>query len=211
MDERTARGRAVKRHTFLESFDGAATPGRNTPTALNTSDLERLKTDAYEAGYKCGWDDAIASDDKARDRIEAEFERNIQNLTFTYSEAVDTVRSELKEFIAALIEQFLPSIAPDLLREHIRDQLLSISEAQIEPPLEIVASTDSHGFIEEFLASQGDDRISLIEDRSLASRQVFVRLGDQESKIDFAPIIEDLRNQFAALAASEEKKDVQNA
>ena len=195
----------MTRHTFLESFDRATGSVAVKPDPVELAKLDAIRSEAYEAGYRSGWDDAVASDKEARQRIEAEFERNIQGLAFTYNEAVDRVRSELKGFVSALLDQFLPSLLPDVLREYVRAELISIGDEQIELPVEIVASSDClqllSGMIEDDIAMD----VNLVEDQSLANGQVFVRMEGRETQIDFEPLIQNLSRQFAALCEPVEK------
>ena len=99
---------------ILETFDGRESVSASPQGAAETVDVEKEKSQSFDLGYASGWEDAQKSLTEAQQRIEAEFERNIQNLVFTYSEAVDCVRGELKTFISAIIEGFLPEMVPDL-------------------------------------------------------------------------------------------------
>lgn len=184
---------------LLETFDGtrAALPGTLQPP--ETEDIEAIRTAAYEAGYSSGWEDALKADQDSRRRIEAEFERNIQNLAFTYHEAVDRVRGEMKTFVEALIDGFLPEIMPDMLRAHVRSELLRIADAHAEAPIEIVASPDCRALVAEMLEAEFSLDIRLVEDESLAERQVFVRIAETEVEVNLAPLVTALRAQFGAL------------
>ena len=195
----------MTQHTFLESFDRASGSVAVKTDPAELAKLEAIKTEAFESGYRSGWDDAIASDKDARQRIEAEFERNIQGLAFTYNEAVDRVRSELKGFVSALLDQVLPSLLPELIREQVRADLVSLGDEQIELPVEIVASSDSLQLLSQMIEDDLAMDITLVEDASLANGQVFVRMVSRETLIDFEPFIQNLSRQFAALCEPTEK------
>ncbi len=195
----------MSRHPFLESFDGTL---ESRLRETQEEALEALKSAAYEQGYASGWDDAIASDKTSRLKLEAEFERNIQGLAFTFSDAVTHVREELRELVEALMHQLLPGIAPDLLREHIRSELLKYGDELTDLPVELVASPDCNPTVAQMLKSDFSMDIRIIEDASLAEGQVYLRLGRRELEIDLAPLLRAITLQLQAIdAGSEEEGD----
>lgn len=190
---------------LLETFDGLSTaPVKPTAGAINDT-LETVRTTAFEAGYTSGWDDAKAADDKARIRVQAEFERNVESISFTYHEAVDRVRSELKTFVDALLCEFLPGILPIALREHIRAELISAAELQIELPIEIVVSPNCTELVSQLAEGGLAPGIEVVEDSSLVENQVFVRIAESEKEINLAPLISELKFQFSAMTDSKDK------
>ena len=192
--------------SFLETFETAApTSSRNASTKLSADEIENIRSAAYEAGYSSGWEDAQKAENDGRLRVEAEFERNVQNLVFTYSEAVDCVRGELKGFVAALIEGFFPELVPDLLREHVRSELLKIADDCVETPIEIVTSPDGEPILKELLESDLPMEISLVSDPTLASRQVYVRIAEREIEVNISPLLDALRSQFKAVAVDQDR------
>ncbi|MCV6591674.1 MAG: hypothetical protein OIF48_01885 [Silicimonas sp.] len=185
---------------LLETFDRRERQAASAPPAPDPAALEAMRTEAFEKGYQSGWEDAQNSGTEARQRIEAEFERNIQNLMFTYTEAVDCVRGELKGFLDALIDGFLPEIVPDLTREHVRGELLKLADDLVEAPVEIVCAPDGTALLEELLQTTPGRDIQLIEDASLAARQVYIRIAQREVEVNVEPLIDALRQQLRALS-----------
>ncbi len=191
---------------ILETFDGRNRTTGSTPGPVEQVDVEKERSDSFDLGYASGWEDAQKSLTEAQQRIEAEFERNIQNLVFTYSEAVDCVRGELKNFISAIIEGFLPEIVPDLTREHVRNELLKIADDLVEAPVEIVTAPDSKALLEGLLERDFALSIGLVEDAKLAPRQVYIRIAEREIEVNVAPMIEALRSQLHAISASDQDR-----
>lgn len=189
----------MTRHTFLESFDQSKPTDVQNAAPANAVDTEAIRAKAYEAGYASGWEDAIASDNTTKQRVDAEFERNIQNISFSYNEALDRVRGELKNFVDALIQQFLPRILPDLLKEHVRSELMQMGETAIDLPVKLVSAPDCHATIAQLLEADFPIEIQLVEEPSLASGQVFIRMANQEVSVNLLPLVETLQAQFAAL------------
>lgn len=197
---------------LLETFDPLKAKTSSKGTAvLDTAEIEKIRTEAYESGYSSGWDDARNSADDAHQRVEAEFERNIQNLAFTYNEAVDRIRAELKGFVAALIEGFFPELTPELLREHVRAELIRIADEHIEVPLELVTSPDCAALLRDMLQSDFTLKIELITDQNLAPHQVFIRIAEREIEVDLAPLLGALQEQFKAVHHPNEQKVANDA
>ena len=185
---------------LLETFENGTVAKATVPGQPDLKEIDSIRAEAFENGYSSGWEDAQKADGAARERVEAEFERNIQNLVFTYTEAVDCVRGELKNFLSTIINGFLPEIVPDLTREHVRNELLKLADDLVEAPVEIVCSPDSKPLLEELLNSNATLEIRLVEDGSLASRQVYIRIAEREIEVNVAPLIEALRVQLRAVA-----------
>ncbi len=184
----------------LETFDPIDAKGSpSKPWITNSDEIETLRKQSFEAGYASGWDDAKAAESEARNRVDAELERNIQGLAFTYNEAVDRVRGELKTFVSALITSFIPDLTPELLREHVRAELIRLADEFIEVPLEIVAAPDCAELLGDMLKADFSMQIDLVTDPHLAPQQVFVRSNLREVEIDLAPLLGALREQFKAI------------
>jgi len=186
---------------LLESFErqGAARQHASVDTA-DAARIEQSRSEGFEAGYASGWEDAKKAEKDTRLRVEAEFERNIQNLAFTYNEAVDRVRGELKTFVDALVSGFFPEIMPDLLREHVRSELLAIADDMVDVPIEIVTSPDCSPLLADMLQSDFALKIELVEDESLAARQVFIRVAEREIEVNITPLLTALKDQFEAVS-----------
>ncbi len=192
--------------SLLETFEGRGRKTNDQSEGIDPKEVESIRTEAFESGYSSGWEDAQKADSDTRQRIEAEFERNIQNLVFTYTEAVDCVRGELKTFITAIVEGFLPEIVPDLTREHVRNELLKIADDLVEAPIEIMTAPESKPLLEELLEKDFPLNIGLVEDSTLAERQVYIRIAEREIEIDVAPLVEALRAQLEAIVETNEER-----
>ena len=192
---------------LLETFDPVSLKSAKSGegAVLDAGQIEAIRQKGYEEGYASGWDDATASETEARRRVDAELERNIQNLAFTYNEAVDRVRGELKTFVSALVEGFFPDLMLDLTREHVRAELVRIADAHVEAPLEIVSSPDAVGVLQDMLQNDFSLEIDLVSDENLAPRQVFVRSRVREIEVDLSPLLTALREQFDAIQKTDNK------
>ncbi len=191
---------------LLERFDPLdAKPASAAASKIDPSEIEAIRKQAFEDGYASGWEDAKSAETEARQRIDAELERNIQSLAFSYNEAVDRVRGELKNFVSAMIEGFFPALVPELLREHVRAELLRLADEFVEVPLQIVTSSDCADLLRDMLASDFASDIDLVTDPNLAPQQVFVHSPERELEVDLAPLLAAVREQFKAIQQPDEK------
>lgn len=195
----------MTRHRFLETFSQSPGPPSAPPEAQDL--MEAARAEGYEAGYASGWDDAIASDQTSRMRMAAEFERNIQNLAFTFAEAVTHVRGELRGFLTDIVDQFFPAIAPEALRGHVAAELLRLGEERMDVPVQIVTSPDCNQMIAEMLKADFSLDVALVEDSSLSPGQVYVRLGAREMEVDLGPLIKAVSSQLKAIGTAPDPKE----
>ena len=188
---------------FLEKFDGAPPGGTGRGAAekpATAADVDAARAAGYEAGYASGWDDAVKAEETSRKHVDAELERNIRDLGFTYHEAVGAVRGELERFVDALVSAFLPAVLPDLTRAYLRESLMSLAEDRLDVPVELVVSPDSRGQLDDIAEAGFPFELTLVEDATLVPSQIFLRFGESEKAIDLAPLAETLCAQVRALS-----------
>ena len=70
----------------------------------------KLQLDAFEEGYRAGWDDAIKAQSDDRTRI-SEFAQNLQDLSFTYHEAYSHAINAMTPLLEDIVRSVLPKIA----------------------------------------------------------------------------------------------------
>lgn len=188
--------RALLEEFPLPEFPGC---GRSMGTGpASNSDIEALRSAAYEAGYSSGWEDAGKASAEQKSRIDAEFERCVQELGFTFHEAVAQLRGEMATLVLAVTEQFFPEILPDLMRATMRDEILKIAEEALHPAVELVASPDTVEIFDEILPAKCQIEIRVLAEPSLGPNQAFLRFEDQEFTADFEPLLKILKEQLCA-------------
>ncbi|MGI9395793.1 MAG: hypothetical protein ACR2OY_14195 [Boseongicola sp.] len=184
----------------LPDFAGKARPAAMGP--LSDVDIEALRSAAYEVGYSSGWEDAGKAQAEQGKHIDAELERCVQDLSFTFHEAVAQLRGELGTLMLAVSEQFIPEILPDLMRATLQEEILKIAEAALHPDVELVASLDTAKNFENTLPTSGQMELRVIAEPSLGPNQAFLRFQEQEIAVDFGPLLKTLKEQLAAFTQS---------
>lgn len=186
---------------LLEEFEASTRPTSDEfRPELAPEDIEGIRAKAYEAGYASGWDDASKAAEDQRAKVDAEFVRCVQDLGFTFHEAVGHVQGGLAELLSTLLDQFFPAILPDLLRETVREEILKNAEPHLEPTIVLVASSDTAPHFEGMVSNLDGISLELIEEPTLGPNQAFLKFQDREILADFGPLIEATRNQLLALA-----------
>jgi flagellar assembly protein FliH len=198
---------------FLETFDLASPIGRpGTPGAarspapeITPEMLERTRLEGYETGYKSGWDDATRATAEDRDRIGAEFARNLQDLSFTFHEARAHVIHALEPLLGGILDQLLPRLVSETLGQTIVEELLPLAAAAADTPIEVVVGPASRPALEVLLDGAVSVPLTLVEEETLAEGQVYLRSGGLERELDFPAALTRIRAAIAALYDLNEK------
>ena len=201
MDERSTRAGSMNARVLLEEFrlpDSAVRARTLSAEPVTATELEVIRSSAFEAGYASGWEDAGKASTEQKFRIDAEFERCVQDLGFTFHEAVTQLRGELGTLMLAVTDQFIPEILPDLVRATIREEILKLGDSTLHPVVELVASPNTVEIFEDILPETTQMEIRVVAEPSLGPNQAFLRFADQEIAVDFEPLLKTLREQLAA-------------
>lgn len=167
--------------------------------------LEQARVEGYEAGYKAGWDDAAQSDATEREKIDADFARNLQDLGFTFHEARAHVMDALEPLLAGMVKQVLPQLVAATLGQTIVEELLPLATEAADTPIEVVVAPASRAVLENLLQEASAVPFALVEEPTLAPGQVFLRTAKSERQLDFASAIDRIETAIAGLYDLKEK------
>lgn len=196
----------------LEDF-GAVAPRKavqseKTPavaSAPTAAEIEQNRMAAYEQGYKAGWDDAVRSEAEEQSRIGAEFARNLQDLGFTFHEARTHVMKALEPLLSEMVNKVLPELVSETLGQTVLEQLLPMAEDASDTPIEVLVSSQSRAAIQQLIDETLTIPLEIIEEPSLAEGQVFLRMGEQEKKIDMDAAVEKIGQAINSVYALNEE------
>jgi flagellar biosynthesis/type III secretory pathway protein FliH len=157
--------------------------------AVTEADIEGKKLEAFEKGYRAGWDDAVKAQSDDRMRISSTFGQHLQDLSFTYHEAYTQVMNAVTPLLNEMVASLLPTIANETLGQHIVDHLKAMSR-EIGTMRVVVAINPSK--LEAVTALLDRDfgfPIDLVEDDTLHEEQADIRFADTERQIDLSDLI----------------------
>lgn len=177
----------------LEAFD--APPAPAAPAPAEDAAAEEARLEAFEAGYKAGWDDAVASAEEDRTRMRADLARNLQGLAFTYHEARGHVLRSLEPLLRGMVARVLPEVAGRALGPLVAETLRPLAEGLAAAPIAVVVNPASRAAVEAALAAEPGPPFAIVEEPSLGEGQVYLRLGAAETRVD-------LDGALAAIAAA---------
>lgn len=175
---------------FLEDF-GAINQAKPAEPEMKPVDPMQ----GYEAGYKAGWDDAIASAAQEREHISAEFARNLQELSFTFHEARNQVTASLLPFVEALLSKLLPMSSQTALKENVWSVLEPLAQNYNTPRIQLYCSPEDSEVLEDLKGLNSSLDLELVPETTLHSGQVKLKIGDEEGKVDMS----DLEAQISDL------------
>lgn len=190
---------------LLEDFGALRQPGDAV-----SDDADPLgedgKLEAFEQGYKAGWDDAVAAHDDAQRKIRDDLARNLRDLSFTYHEALNAMSTALRPLISEIVNVALPKMAHDTLGLRIAEEIEARASGQINLDIRIAVSPENAEAVERLL---GEDRklpVHVTADPSIGAGQAQMRLGGQETQIDLDEMIENLSQAVAGYFHDIERK-----
>jgi hypothetical protein len=193
----------VSRLLVLDRFDDCVgvTDFLSTEPSRDAESAE----DAYERGYRAGWDDCERRTQEARQSVGAELARNIQELGFTFHEARAHVLGGLEPLLAGIVGKVLPVIASETMCQSIVEELSTIAQSTIDSPVTILVAPGSHEIVASFLREATALPYRLLAEETLSEGQVFFRLGDHERQLDLGAVISRIGERLGAFADQNQK------
>ena len=168
----------------LEVFTMPDAPLARTTVVMDVGALEDLRILAYEQGYTAGWDDAAAAQTDDQSRIKADFARNLQSLGFTFQEARMHVLRAIHPLIQEIVSHLLPKIARESLASVALEALMPLADQMADAQVTLVLNPVSRAAVEALLEQATGLPLIIIEEPTLGEGQVYLRLGDSETRID---------------------------
>ncbi len=173
---------------ILEDFGTYdATPG--VTIQLSDVALEEQRLEAFENGYKAGWDDAITAQGDDQTRIATDFARNLQDLSFTYHDAFNQLTKAIQPLLTQIVSKVLPEMAHATLGAQVVEQLTDMARTQAGEPVEVVVSPANATSISALAEQDLGMPITIVEEPSLGEGQVYLRFGQTEREINLDQVL----------------------
>lgn len=172
--------------------------------ASNTS-LEEHRLEAFEQGYKAGWDDAASAQSEDQNRISADFALNLQDLSFTYHDARGHILNSLEPLLKEMVSKVLPQLAYKNLPQTIVDELLEVAKRQSIADIQIVISPSNRPALEQLLELQNGLNFTIIEEPSMADGLAYLRFADTEKQIDLDSVLTSFSQSVEGYFEQQEK------
>ncbi len=160
---------------------------------------DAARTDVFEEGYRAGWDDAVRAQSEDQTRIGAEFERNLQELSFTFHEARAHVIQSMEPLLTQLTDTVFPGLLAEALAATVLEELQPLIADAADAPIELVVGPGGQGLLEAQVSQVANAAIRLVEEPSLAEGQAYLRVGKAERQVDLSGALDRIRAAIAAL------------
>ena len=189
---------------------GSSNRTESSDAPESSDQIEQDKLAAFEAGYQAGWDDSTKAQSDNRDKISSDFARSLQEMSFTYHEALAKLTLSLKPVMSEIVDRLLPAMVAQSLAGHILEQIDALLKDSISQPVEIVVAPKNVEAIKDFADGKIEPPFEVVGDTSVAEGQAFVRIGSEEQEIDISGVvsaISEALNAFFHEAQKEQAND----
>lgn len=167
------------------SYEDFSSPVASPDTSAGGAELsEDQRLEAYETGFKAGWDDANAAMTDGAAAVETAATQTLSDLSFTLAEAKAHTLAAMRPLMEQLATNILPRIAHSSLAPLIVEKILAVAETSMETELSLRIAPEDRGSIEDALEGHGELPLRLIDEVTLVSGQANLDLGAIQHQID---------------------------
>lgn len=193
---------------LLEDFGtpGAGPSAEPAAPRISETEIEGAKLEAFEKGYKAGWDDAVKAQSDDRTRISSAFGQHLQDLSFTYHEAYSQVMSAVAPILNEMAGTVLPQIARATLSQHIADQLDALTQEIGALGVVIAVAPSRVEAVQGLLQQDFGFPIELAADETLNEDQADIRFGETERQIDLGELIASVAEAVEGFTHDNQRK-----
>ncbi|WP_121629564.1 ABC transporter ATP-binding protein [Tropicibacter alexandrii] len=193
---------------LLEDFSSPepSAPALSEGPVFNESELEGQKLEAFENGYRAGWDDAVKAQSEDKARISSAFAQHLQDLSFTYHEAYSQVMNGMTPLLNEMVSVLLPSMARATLGLHVVEQLHAMAKEIGTMDVQILVAPTNIDAIAPLIEGDFGFPIELIPDDTVAEEQADIKFGSSERQIDLGDLIASVTEAVAGFAHDNRRK-----
>jgi flagellar biosynthesis/type III secretory pathway protein FliH len=182
----------------LDEIPDAAPP---SAPQMAHSELDGDGLDAFEQGYRNGWDDCIANETEERRRIGSDLAATLSEMSLAAESMQREILSGLAPLLEQIAEQLLPPLAAEALAPAVMEQVRSIVAECGSVEIELLAAPEKCRPIEAVLQASTDLAVRVLPEPAFAEGQVSIRIADQRRDIDLSDAAERMADIIRAFAA----------
>lgn len=165
---------------------------------------ETARVEAYETGYKTGWDDAVRAAEDERRALGEELARNLRELSFTYFEARDELLLGMRAFLREMIDTLFPALLPEAAASGLADALSALVEEAGNGAIAVSVSPEDAATVRSLLPLPDGVELAVTEEPALAPGQARLKSSGHEVAIDAARVVAMLRDGLSVGTDKEE-------
>ncbi len=178
---------------FLEDF--SALDGSDGGLRLMSDvALEDQRLASFEQGYSAGWEDAIHAQAQDQTRITGILSRRLEDLSFTYHDALTQMLASVEPVFQSMINSVLPETMSQTFGQHIVQELFEMAQERAGQPVILEVPVGSSAALKAALGRDFPMPFKISEDPRLDAGQASLRVGSAEREVDSAHLLQSIRN-----------------
>ncbi len=182
---------------LLEDF--SVIDSASEPLQLMSEDgLEDLRLASFEQGYTAGWEDAVRAQAEDQTRITGALGRNLEDMAFTYQEALMQMMAAAEPVFRGLVETVLPEALMQSVGEQIVQQCCEMAGGQAEQPVSLLVPPGAEQAIRPALERGLSVQVDIVESDEMGPGQVCLKVGGREREVDCGRLLAQLRGAVDA-------------
>lgn len=180
---------------YLDDFGEPSLGAEPAEPALDPAEVETRRLEAFEEGYRAGWDDSVKAQADDSSNLSSTFAQHLGDLSFTYQEAYTAIMGAIGPLLDEMIAKLLPEIARQSLGGHITEQLAALAHEIGRRDVVIAVAPGRRDAVAPLIEGDFAFPVAIVEDDTLGADQADIRFGETERQIDLA----DMLTAFTAM------------
>ncbi|WP_170785200.1 ABC transporter ATP-binding protein [Ruegeria lacuscaerulensis] len=165
---------------------------------LDEDGLEEQRLAAFEQGYAAGWEDAVQAQEQNRGRISTELAKSLEDMSFTYHEAVTRMTLSLEPMFNSLMLAVLPETLERGYTIRLAEQLTDMAREQINEPMQVFVPEGLAAEVKEMLPEGMAEMAQVISDPQIKPGQARLQIGISRREVDCGGLLTSIRAAFDA-------------
>lgn len=167
-------------------------PEHGDPIIITDEAMEEQRLQAFENGYKAGWDDASKAHGTEQSHISSDLARNLQDLSTTFQDAKAALMKEIQPLLETIVTTLLPRLAEATMAPRIVEEMTNLIREVGGGALVVSVAPGTSARLQDILDEDQPVSVSFQEDPTLGNGQAFLRIGDRERMVDLDGAIESI-------------------
>ena len=164
-----------------------------TILGIQDDSLEDLKLEAFENGYKAGWDDATKAHESEQERAIIAVTQRLEDLSFTHTEAITKMTSAMQPLLSKITLCLLPEIAKNALGAHVAEQLDELLKKEAQSAVEIAVAPETLEPLQKQLEGRSNLSLDFTAEPILTSGQVYLRSRKAEREVNLDTVLDGIK------------------
>lgn len=195
----------MTRRFLLESFDDSVSVEAPQQDVLS----QEKWLEAFEKGYKDGWEDAERTLVQRQGQISDAFAQNLMDLSFTLNEARVSVRKDLSSLLRGVLTSLLPPALEHILGPQILAELEALAANSTATTFDVIVAMEQMPAVERALAGAKIGPAQIVGSPDQKRDSALIRLGREEREIDLAAALAEIAGMIETYFDEHERVEEQ--